>query len=143
MATTPTRQHKDRVTLALSPVAKDFIRFRATPVREFGKGGTPSLSIPATTAIERYAYMVQQGDNIAQDVISEQEKNYLRDILNGTAIEPATICNLWMEANDADSEYAEKWGINEGKLIVKLQTLPLHALAAIVEDVEAFWRRSK
>ena len=113
---------------------------RVDPVVGFGR---PSLSVPATNTIERYAALIADGDEEVQEKLSEAEINYLRDILNGTFITPDTISNLWMEVSDAESEYAVKWGVNDSELVVKLQIMPLNALCAIIENVEAYWRKAK
>jgi hypothetical protein len=138
----PSKREADRVTVLLSPQAEEFIRSRVDPVREFG-AGRESISTPTTNTIERYAALIADGDEEVQEKLSKAEINYLRDILNGTFITPDTISNLWMEVSDAESEYANKWGVNDSELVVKLQIMPLNALCAIVENVEAYWRKAK
>lgn len=130
----PTKS-ENRITLILSPDAVDFINSRTRPI-----SGGQSISESATTAIERYAFLVRQGKRAIDALLSKEEKMFLRDVLNGTLVTSISIHHLWMEVADAESHYAEKWGIDATTLITRLREMPLHALVAIIEDVEEFWR---
>jgi hypothetical protein len=133
----PSLRHAERITIVLSPTAEEFIRLRVDPVVGFGR---PSLSVPATNTIERYAALIQIGDSIAKQLVSDAEFDFLRDILNGKILTPETITCLWMELNDAQPEFAVKRGIDQSKLVTTLKNLPTHALCAIAEDIEAYRR---
>jgi len=135
----PSKREADRINVLLSPQAEEFIRSRVDSVRKFG-AGRESISTPTTNTIERYAALIQIGDSIAKQLVSDAEFDFLRDILNGKILTPETITCLWMELNDAQPEFAVKRGIDQSKLVTTLKNLPTHALCAIAEDIEAYRR---
>lgn len=75
---------------------------------------------------------------------SEAELNAFRDCCNGTIFGPAQLIDGAVLANFEDSlqdGIAGKWGIDAPTTIAKLRELTYPDQVALVEDIEAFWRR--
>ncbi len=102
-------------------------------------GGT-SIGNAATVALTRYFALLNAGATHAARLLTAAERDYLRDILNGTFLDETGIPLMDSEVADAEPAYAEKWGIDADALAEKLRAAPLPTLYAIADDVEIFWK---
>jgi len=73
--------------------------------------------------------------------LSEAEMNAVRDVLNGTWLQPAVMIEgaIELEVSDAMPELAEKWSIDKEALLEKLRGMNFAQSVALVEVVEKYW----
>lgn len=132
MGTYPT----GRQAVLLTPDARAFVEARAERTHRNARKISGALS----TAVERYAYLIDQGWLNVVANFDQPQIGLLCDILNGTLITTDTIPNLWMEVADAEEEYFDRWYVDRADLIARLQRARLHELTAIADYVERYWR---
>ena len=92
-------------------------------------------------ALDRY-YEILRRERIERQ-FSEAEWNALRDMLNGTLSEPASMCAGSLAMGWADSledGIADKWGLDPAGMACKLQALTYPQELAVIEAVERWWR---
>lgn len=119
-----------RLTLHLSDPAMAVI----------GDAPDPSMSGRVNSILIRYGAITSRDC----PPLTGGEWCFLADILNGTWLQAEAGGNdparyLWAEAADAESAYAEKWGIDQAALVDRLRALPYAGACAIVEVVTRFW----
>jgi hypothetical protein len=93
------------------------------------------------TVCERYMAMV--ADELARINLSKGEwcaimdaNNGVEQYLGGAAMMPSM---LWANVHDSGSQLREKWGIDETRLVKKMQQMSKSTLIAIQEVCDRFW----
>lgn len=130
---------KPRLHLTFEQANHDALMERTPGEREPGAVG---VSLAANKIVARYLVLIKEGKQLADAALSPAEWNLLRAITNGTLFITATDHHmLCAEVDDADDEYFKEWKVDRRKLLKNLGELPSHALMAIVEELERYWRQ--
>lgn len=92
-------------------------------------------------SLDRYHEILRR--ERVERIFSEAEWSALRDMLNGTLSEPASMCAGSLAMGWADSledGIAEKWGLDAAEMAEKLRALTYPQELAVIEAVERWWR---
>jgi hypothetical protein len=98
-----------------------------------------NLSEQIRESLSRYYYLLSWERNSIKNYFTGPELSLLCDIGNGTLFEPHSLNMIVAEIEDAESDYFEKWGVNQKELIIKLNSLTITQSAALVDSIERFW----
>lgn len=93
---------------------------------------------------DRYAEILRR--ERVEKMFSEAEWNALRDMLNGTLNEPASLIagSLAQGWDDALQDgIAEKWGVDDFEMTRRLAGLSFPQQIAVIEAVEKWWRAQR
>jgi hypothetical protein len=92
--------------------------------------------------LSRYYYLLAQARAglSNREAFSAGELSLLTDVCNGTFWEPHTLGCLGANADDAEDDYYEKWGVKRADLLAKLAGLTPLEQAAVVDAIERFWK---
>lgn len=92
-------------------------------------------------ALDRYAELLRR--ERIEKLFTEAEWSALRDMLNGTISEPASLIRGSLAQGWADAQadgIAQKWGVATSDMQVRLRELSFAQELAVVEAVESWWR---
>jgi hypothetical protein len=109
-------------------------------IKDLGSHYEENRSGRLNTVCERYRAMV--ADELARLDLSKNEWCAIMDANNGVEqyIGAAQFpSGLWANVHDSGSQLGEKWGIDQPRLVAKLQQMPKSTLIAIQEVCDRFW----
>lgn len=113
------------------------VTLRATPPLARLLDRDRSAGAIAARDLQRYYAALDRASRALP--LSEPEWNYLRDILNGSALDETTAAYLWAEVADAIEATEAHWGIDAADLSARLRGLDGIALLAICDAIERWW----
>lgn len=92
-------------------------------------------------ALDRYAEIMRR--ERVEKLFSDAEWSALRDMLNGTILEPAgmirgSLAQGWDDS--IEDGIAEKWGVDPASMADKLRALTYPQEVAVIHSVEQWWR---
>ena len=93
---------------------------------------------------DRYAEILRR--ERVEKLFNDSEWNALRDMLNGTINEPATLIAGSLAQGWADSLHdgiADKWSVDAFEMTRRIEMLTFPQQIAVIEAVEAWWRQQR
>jgi hypothetical protein len=127
-----------RFQLDLSPRSREIVDSQSEEYR----AGRLDRSAVVDRIILRYDMLIRRASTIVNVTFTPAELNFLRDLLNGTALDERSMWRLAMEIEDGArlDGLDAKWGVDAALIIAKVNALSGDARCALVEGVEAYWR---